>query len=319
MKAVVYDKKNSPQVLSLREVDQPAPGAGQVRVKIITAGINAADYRSMAMGIIPASKIFGADVAGVVESAGSDARRFQVGDAVFGDLASAGFGGFAEYVAAPENLLALKPAGVSFEQAAAVPMAALTALQGLRDLGHLQPGEKVLIYGAGGGVGTFAVQLARVLGGQVTAVCGPANAENTRSLGADRVVDYTREDITRSGEQFDLVLAVNGRQPLRAYRRLLAPGGRCIMAGGALAQILPMMVFGPLLSLGSKKLRLLSAKASPRDLEYVIQLVAEGRVKPVIDRVYPLARTAEAVDYARQGHACGKVLIAVAPPAGVGL
>jgi NADPH:quinone reductase-like Zn-dependent oxidoreductase len=311
MKAIVYDKRNSPQVLALHEVVKPIPGEGQVLVKIISTAINAADYRSMSMGIIPKSKIFGADVAGVVEAVGSKARLFKVGDAIFGDLSGAGFGGFAEYVAAPEDVFALKPAGVPFDQAAAVPMAALTALQGLRDEGKIQPGMTVLIFGAGGGVGTFAVQLAKYFGAEVTAVCSAYNAELIRSLGADRVIDYTTEDITQSGKKFDLVLGVNGSQPLRAYQRLLTPKGIFVMVGGALSQVLKGMVFGPLMSLGSQKMRLLRAKPSPKDLAFVIRLVDEGQIRPVIDRTYPLQQTAEAMDYLRQGHARGKVVISI--------
>ncbi len=311
MKAIVYDKRSPGEVLNLREVAKPAPGEGQVLVKVVNTSINAADYRSMSMGIIPERKIFGADVAGVVEAAGGNCTRFQVGDAVFGDLAGAGFGGFAEYVAAPEKLLALKPEGVSFVDAAAVPMAALTALQGLRDLGKIRPGMQVLIYGAGGGVGTFAVQLAKTFGAQVTAVCGAGSVETVRSLGADSVMDYTKEDPAQSREQFDLILGVNGSHPLRVYRRMLKPDGIFVMIGGALSQILTTMVLGPILSLGRRKMRLLSAKADADDLAYVIRLVEEGKLKPVIERVYPLNQTADAVRYLRQGHARGKVVITI--------
>jgi NADPH:quinone reductase-like Zn-dependent oxidoreductase len=311
MKAIVYDKRNSPQALALEEVTKPVPGEGQVLVRIVSVSINAADYRSMSMGIIPKSKIFGADVAGVVEAVGSSVRQFKVGDAVFGDLSGAGFGGFAEYVAAPENVFALKPAGVPFDQAAAVPMAALTALQGLRDEGKIQAGMNVLIYGAGGGVGTFAVQLAKYFGAEVTAVCGPGNAELVRSLGADAVIDYSKEDVSKSGRSFDLVLGVNGSQPLRVYKGLLAPKGIFVMVGGALSQVLKTMVFGRLLSFGSQKMRLLKAKPSPKDLDFVIRLVEEGHIRPVIDRTYPLQQTAEAVSYLRKGHARGKVLISI--------
>jgi NADPH:quinone reductase-like Zn-dependent oxidoreductase len=309
MKAIVYGRKNSSEVLSLCEVEKPIPGEDQVLVKLVCTSINAADYRSMSMGIIPRNKIFGADVAGVVENVGSHVRRFKAGDAVFGDLSGAGFGGFAEYAAASERFFALKPAGVPFDQAAAVPMASLTALQALRDQGEIQPGKKVLIYGAGGGVGTFAVQLAKYFGAAVTAVCSTENAELVRCLGADCVVDYKKEDVGRSASKFDLVLGVNGSRPLRVYQRLLAPNGIFVMVGGALPQVLKSMVFGPLMSLGSRKMRTLAAKPDPEDLAFVIRLVEEGRVKPVIDRSYPLHRTAEAMNYLRQGHARGKVVI----------
>jgi len=311
MKAVVYDKRGSGDRLSLRELEKPAPVDGEVLVKIVRTAINAADYRSMKLGIIPKSRIFGADVAGMVEAVGSNSGKFKPGDKVFGDLSGAGFGGFAEYVAAPEKVFAQKPGNVSFEQAAAVPMAALTALQALRDKGEIQPGNKVLIVGAGGGVGTFAVQLARYFGADVSAVCSANNAELARSLGADQVLDYTKEDFTKSGKKYDLVLAVNGGHALIDYKRMLTSNGICVVVGGALSQVIKTMAFGTLLSIGLRKVRLLAAKPSTQDLEFVIKLVEAGKVKPVIDRVYPLPQTAEAMRYASQGHARGKVLVAV--------
>ncbi len=309
MKAIVYNKNNAPALLSLRDVEKPIPQENQVLVKVHAVSLNAADYRSMSMGIIPKGKIFGADIAGVVEATGPNTQRFKVGDAVFGDLSASSFGGLAEYVAAPERLLAFKPKEVSFDQAAAVPMAALTALQGLRDVGKLQPGMKVLIYGAGGGVGLFAVQLARHFGAQVTAVCGPHNAELVCALGAERVVDYTQTDITQSGETFDLILGVNGSRPLRDYRRMLAPRGSFVLVGGGLPQLIKTMLLGPVLSLGDRKMRLLAAKPNAADLETVIELVAAGKVKPIIDRIFPFEQTPAAFDYLRQGHARGKVVI----------
>jgi NADPH:quinone reductase-like Zn-dependent oxidoreductase len=310
MKAIIYDKRQSP-TLTMREVARPVPGPGQVLVRLHNTALNAADYRSMAMGIIPRSKIFGADVAGVVEAVGSGVGQFEVGSPVFGDLSGVGFGGLAEYAAAPETAFALKPDGVSFVQAAAVPMAALTALQGLRERGEIQPGKKVLIYGAGGGVGTFAVQLARHFGAQVTAVGGPGSVEVVRSLGPDRVIDYTKEDITHSGLRFDLVLIVNGSRPLGEYKSLLAPRGICVVVGGALSQVLKTMLFGPFLSIGDRKIRLLAAKPNSEDLRFVIGLVEEGKLTPLIDRVYPLEQAAEAVAYLRQGHARGKVVLSI--------
>ena len=212
MKAVVYDKRGSGDRLSLRELEKPAPGEGEVLVKIVCTAINAADYRSMALGSIPKSRIFGADVSGVVEAVGSLASKYKPGDAVFGDLSVAGFGGFAEFVAAPEKVFAQKPRSVSFEQAAAVPMAALTALQALRDKGEIQPGNKVLIVGAGGGVGTFAVQLARYFGADVTAICSANSADLASSLGANQVLDYAKDDFTKNGKKYDLIFGTNGNQ-----------------------------------------------------------------------------------------------------------
>lgn len=306
MKAVVYENK----ALHLREVEKPSPGAGEVLVKISAVAVNAADYRSMKLGAIPKSKIFGSDVAGRVEALGPDASKFKVGDAVFGDLSGCGLGGFAEYAVAPESVLAAKPAGVTDADAAAVAMAAVTALQGLR-LGGLRAGQSVLIYGAGGGVGNFAVQLARHYGAQVTAQCGPANVELVRLLGAERVIDYTREDFAAAGQRYDLILAVNGSRPLGDYRRALAPGGTLVTVGGELSQVFKTMFFGPILSLGGRKVRLLAAKPHAPDLETVIALIAGGQIRPVIDRRYPLEQTAEAVEYLRRGHARGKVIIEV--------
>ena len=272
MKAVVFEKSNSPEVLVYREVEKPVPNDAEVLIKIHAVSINAADYRSMHLGIIPKRKIYGADIAGTVEAAGKNIQKLKVGDEVFGDISGCGFGGFAEYVAVPENVLALKPASVSFEDAAATPMAAITALQGLRDQGNIQPGQKVLIYGAGGGVGTFAVQLAKHFGADVTAVCSAKNVDLIRSLGADHVIDYAEEDVFRRGEHFDLILAVNGNRPLSVYKRALAPRGIFVMVGGALSQVIPSLLFGAFLSIGSKKMRFLAAKPNPADLEFIIQL-----------------------------------------------
>lgn len=310
MKSIVYDKRAAREQLIFCEVEKPIPHQGEVLVKLAFTSINAADYRSMAMGIIPKNKIFGADVSGVVEAVGSDVHKLKVGDEVLGDLSGVGFGGFAEYVAAPENVFAIKPGGVPFDQAAAVPMASLTALQALRDKGEIQFGNQVLIYGAGGGVGTFAVQLAKYFGAEVTAVCGSNNADLVRSLGADRVIDYSKEDFTKGKTKYDLILGVNGNHRLSTYQRLLTSKGIFVLVGGALSQVIKTLVFGPFLSLGGRKMRFLSAKPSTQDLEFVIQLVETGRVKPIIDRYYSLQQTAEAMKYVSQGHARGKVLIA---------
>lgn len=316
MKAVVYEKNGTPQALKIREVDRPTPQEHEVLVKIHAVSINAADYRSMRLGAIPKRKIFGADIAGQVVEVGKGCEKFKVGDEVFGDLSGCGFGGFAEYAAAPENLLVLKPPRISFEEAAAVPMAALTALQALRNKGKIHPGQKVLICGAGGGVGTFAVQLAKYFGAEVTAVCGPKNVDMVRSLGADHVLDYTREDFTQSNQRYHLILGVNGGHPLRAYKRLLTPAGVFVMVGGDLSQVFKAILFGRFLSLGSQKMVFLAAKPSVTDLHFIIHLVEDGKIKPVIDRRYPLEQTAEAVHYLGQGHARGKVIINILPGTG---
>lgn len=311
MKAVVYNKNGAPDVLELCEVAQPVPRDNEVLVKIVAVSVNAADYRSMRMGIIPKSKIFGSDIAGKVVETGAAVTRLKIGDEVFGDISGCGCGGFAEYAAAPEDQLALKPAYVSFEDAAAVPMSAVTALQGLRDEGNIQAGQKVLVYGAGGGVGTFAVQLAKHFGAVVTAVCHTDNVALMQTLGADQVVDYKKEDITDSPRQFDLILAVNGTRPMSDYTRMLAQGGTVVVAGGGLSQVIKTMLFSRWMSGKGKKIRMLAAKPRRKDLEFIIQLVEEGKVKPVIERNYPLAQTAKAMRYLGQGHARGKVIINV--------
>jgi NADPH:quinone reductase-like Zn-dependent oxidoreductase len=309
MKAVVYDKSNKPEVLVLREVEKPVPTGDQVLIKIMSVSVNAADYRSMRYGIIPQRKIFGADIAGIVKAVGPDVKLYKIGDEVFGDLASFGFGGFAEYVSVTEKAVAAKPAGVTFEIASTIPIAGITALQGLRDLGKIQPAQKVLIVGAGGGVGNFAVQLAKYYGAQVTALCGPKNAEIVKSLGANRVIDYTNSNFTTENHKYDLILAVNGNYRLAEFRRALNPNGIMVMAGGALIQLFRLMAFGWLFSMGSQKMHLLKAEANTKDLTFLIKLVEEGKLKTVIDRTYPLAETAEAMKYANRGHALGKVVI----------
>jgi NADPH:quinone reductase-like Zn-dependent oxidoreductase len=251
-------------------------------------------------------------MAGRVEAVGRNARQFQPGDEVFGDMAGHGNGSFAEYVSASERAFALKPANLSFEEAAAVPMAAVTALQGLRDEGQIRPGQKVLINGASGGVGTFAVQLAKYFGAEVTAVCSTRNVDQARSLGADHVIDYTKEDFTQSGRQYDLILAANGYHSLSAYKRALTPGGVYVMAGGTSAQIFQAMLLGPWMSKsGGKKMGGVSAKPSQVDLVFVKGLLEAGRIVPVIDRRYPLSETAEALRYLGEGHARGKIVITV--------
>lgn len=311
MKAIIYNKNHKPDHLTLQEIDKPVPLENEVLVKIHAVSVNAADYRSMQLGMIPKNGIFGSDVAGDVEAVGSQVKSLRVGDAVLGDLSSEGSGGFAEFVAAPESRLVIKPATVSYEIAAAVPMATMTALQAIRDKGQVQSGKKVLIYGSGGGVGTFAVQLAKYYRAEVTAVCSTRNVTLSHSLGADHVIDYTKEDILRLDKKFDVIIAVNGSRRLLHYKKALSAGGKVVMVGGSLLQILKTMIIGPILSIGSKKISLLAAKAVTKDLEFIIKLVAEGKIKPVIDRTYPLKETPDAIKYLKQGHAQGKVVISV--------
>ncbi len=313
MKAMVYSKKNAPSGMRLAEVEKPVPAAGQVLVKVHAVSLNAADYRSMQMGIGPKSGIFGADIAGRIEAVGPKVKKFKVGDPVFGDLSASNFGGLAEYAAAPENLLARKSDSVSYEDAAAVPMASLTALQGLRDKGGIKPGHRVLIVGASGGVGLFSLQLAKHFGAHVTAVCSSKRTELVTSLGADSVLDYTKDKLSSLPGNFDIILAINGNYSLFTYKKLLAPGGSCVMVGGALSQIFRFFLLGPFLSVGSRKVRILAGKASVEDLSFVINLVEEGRIRPVIDKRYSLPEAGAAIEYLKAGHAGGKVVIHVIP------
>lgn len=311
MKAVVYQKKGSPDQLIYGEVEKPHPKDDEVLIKIIAASVNAADYRSMGFGIIPKNRIFGADIAGRVESAGKNIRQFKPGDEVIGEFSNCGFGGFAQYAVAPEKALAIKPSRLSFEEAASLPLAAVTALRALRDKGQIQKGQKVLIVGSSGGVGIYAVQLARYFGAEVTAVCSTRNVEQTRTLGADNIIDYTKEDFTKSNQRFDLIIAVNGNYPLSAYKRLLNKNGIYVMVGGAMTQIIKSLLLGRLMSFGSKKMLTLSAKSNQKDMELIMKLAEQGIIRPLIERSYPLERTSEAMKYVTEGHARGKVVIKV--------
>ncbi len=323
MKAIVYEKYGPPDVLKLTEVDKPAPGGNEVLINVQAASLNAFDWhmlmadpflvRLMGGGLLkPKNRILGTDMAGRVEAVGENATQFKPGDEVYGDLARWGCGACAEYVCAPEEALALKPKNMTFEQAAAAPMAALTALQGLRDKGHIRTGQKVLVNGASGGVGTFAVQLAKFFGAEVTAVCSTGNMDKARLLGADHVIDYKKEDFTLSGQQYDLILAANGFHPLADYKRALAPGGSYVMTGGAMRQIYQAMLLAPWFSMtGGKKMGGITAHASQKDLVFIKDLMEAGKVVPVIDRVYSLAEVPEALRYLIAGHARGKVVIKV--------
>jgi NADPH:quinone reductase-like Zn-dependent oxidoreductase len=322
MKAIVYTKYGPPDVLQYKDIEKPVPKDNQVLVKIHAASLNAADWHLLRAdpfiarlfsGLLkPKHKILGADIAGVVEAVGAGVKEFKPGDSVFGDMFSSGLGGLAEYVCANEEALALKPSNISFEEAAAVPVAGGTALQGIRGAGHAQPGKKVLINGASGGVGTFAVQIAKALGAEVTAVCSARNMEQARSLGADFVIDYNKEDFTKKGKQYDLIFAANGYHPLADYKRALSPQGVYIMAGGKGKQMFEAMAMGPFLSeKDGKKLGGLSAKVTKKDLLFLKELIETGRVKPVIDRRFPLSEAVQAFKYLEEGHARGKIVITV--------
>jgi NADPH:quinone reductase-like Zn-dependent oxidoreductase len=323
MKAIVNTHYGSPDVLQLKEVEKSTPQDNEVLVKVHAASVNAGDWHllrgkpflvRLSSGLLkPKNTILGADIAGRVEAVGRNVTQFQPGDEVFGNTAKYGFGGFAEYVSVPENALVLKPTNISFEEAAAVPQAALTALQGLRDKGQIQPGQKVVIHGASGGVGTFAVQLAKSFGAEVTAVCSTRNVDRVRSIGADHVIDYTQEDFTKNGQQYDLILAVNGYHSISDYQRALHPEGTYVMSGGSNAQMFQAMLLGPLISrTGRKKMGFLGvAKVNQKDLVFMKELLETGKVVPVIERRYPLGKTADAIRYLEEGHAQGKVVITV--------
>lgn len=320
MKAIVYTKYGPPEALQLHEVDKPTPKDHQVLVKVHAASVNAMDYRRfettsilgrfMDEVVIKAiNTVLGADIAGTVEAVGSQVTEFQPGDEVFGVAP----GAWAEYACNGASKFALKPANVSFEAAAAVPVAAFTALQGLRDKGQIQSGQKVLIDGASGGVGTFAVQIAKSYGAEVTAVCSTRNLDMARSIGADHVIDYKQEDFTKNGQCYDLILAVNGYHPILDYRRALSPKGICVVAGGSLTQVLQALLLGPLVSrIGSKTIGFQGVASTPKkDLLVIKELLEAGKIVPVIDKSYPLPETAEAIRYLVKEHAKGKVVITV--------
>ena len=312
-------------MIDIKEVEKPALKDNEVLVKVHAASVNAADWHSLSADIFlvrlmggglrkPKDPRLGIDIAGRVEAVGSRVAQFQPGDEVYG----AADGSFAEYAAAREDRLVLKPASMTFEAAATIPVAALTALQGLRNSGHIQPGQKVLIYGASGGVGTFAVQIAKTFGAEVTAVCSPGNMDQAHEMGADHVIDYTQEDFTRNGKRYDLILAVNGYHPIFAYRRALNPTGVYVLVGASSAHLLQTlfqaMLLGPLLSkTGGQKMSFMEiAKVNQKDLVTMNELFEAGKVVPVIDRCYPFHETAEALRYLGEGHARAKVVITVA-------
>ena len=252
-------------------------------------------------------------MAGRVEAVGRNVTQLQPGDEIFGDLTKCGWGAFAEYVCASEDALVLKPANVTFEQAAAIPLAAVTALQGLRAKGQIKLGQKVLINGAGGGVGTFAVQLAKAFGAEVTGVCSTRNVDMVRSIGADQVIDYTQEDFTKNGQRYDFIFAVNGYHSIFDYKRALSPKGVYVMIGGSMAAMIQAMLLGPVISMtGRQKMGSMGvAKPSQKDLVFMKELLEAGKVVPVIERRYLLSETAEALRYLEKGHARGKVVITV--------
>ncbi len=326
LKAILTTEYGPPlDVLQLRQVATPEPSEAEVLVKLFASSVNPLDDFAIRGPLFfvprlgrllkPTHKIAGADYAGIIESAGRDIKRVRPGDAVFGaSFTGKGQGGFAEYVCSREDGLASKPTNLSFEQAAAVPVAAITALQGLRDHGQVQSGQNVLIDGASGGVGTFAIQIAKSLGADVTAVCSTRNMDRARAIGADHVIDYTRENFTRSGLQYDLILGANAHHSIFDYRRALSQNGTFVLVGGGLARMIQAISLKPLLSLiGNKRIRFFIAKVNATDLIVLKDLLEAGRIVPVIDRQYPLDEVAEAIRYRGEGHAQGKVVISIRP------
>ncbi len=333
MKAIVRHKYGSPDVLKLEDIQKPTAGDDEVLIKIHAASANLGDWELLRAdplfiavmaqvlgpkprldpggGLLePKYKILGCDIAGRVEAVGRNVKQFQPGDEVFG---MCDFGAFAEYVCVPENAeFVLKPASVTFEEAAAIPQAAFIALQGLRDKGQLQPGQKVLINGAGGGAGTFAVQIAISLGAEVTGVDSTKKLDMMRSIGAHQVIDYTQEDFTQNGQRYDLILDLAAHRSIFDCKRALSPKGIYVMAGGSMAPTFQTMFLGPLLSMvGSQKVVFLMAESKKEDLVHMTELLEAGKVVPVIDRTYPLSETAEALRLLGEGHAQGKVVITV--------
>jgi len=321
MKAIVCTKYGSPDVLQLKEVAKPTPKDNEVLVKVHAASLNAADLeylrgvfvvRLAYQGLLkPKNTILGTDIAGRVEAVGRNVKQFQPGDEIWGDLSLCGFGTFAEYVCIPENALRLKPASMTFEEAAAVPTAAVVALQHLLAKRPIQPGQKVLINGAGGGVGTFAVQLAKYFGAEVTGVDSTNKLDMLRSIGADHVIDYTQEDFTKNGQHYDLILDVVVHRSIFDYKRALSPKGICLFVGGSMTRVFLNVLLGPLISMmGSKKMGLGMWKPNKKeDLVFLKELLEAGKVVPVIDRRYTLSEVPEALRYLGEGHAKGKVVI----------
>jgi NADPH:quinone reductase-like Zn-dependent oxidoreductase len=322
MKAIVCTKYGPPDVLQLKEVRKPTPKEDEVLVKIHAASLNAADFEILRGTWVarfggplrPQHQILGSDIAGRIEAVGRNVKQFQPGDEIWGDLSFPyGYGTFAEYVCVSENALAPKPASMTFEEASTYPQAGIISLQTLRDKGQVQPGQKVLINGAGGGMGTFAVQLAKYYGAEVTGVDSASKLDMLRSIGADHVIDYAQEDYTKSGQRYDLILDVVANRSVFDYRRALTPQGNFLIVGGSLASFLQVVFLGTVISrMGSKKLGLNKYDANNKeDLAFLAELFEDGKVVPIIDRRYPLSAVPEALRYLEEGRALGKVVITV--------
>ena len=323
MKAMVRHRFGSPDVMQLEECPKPTPGEHEVLVRIRAAAANPADWhilrgdpwlmRLIGFGLVrPKHRILGADIAGTVEAVGRSVKRFTPGDAVFGDLVSSGWGAFAEYACVQEGALAPKPENLTFEQAAAVPLAALTALHGLRDAGRIRSGQRVLINGASGGVGTFAVQIAKSFGAEVTGVASTKNLGLVRSLGADRVLDYTQGDFTRRDERYDLILDAAAFRPVRDSLRALTPSGTYVLVGGDFRHFPSATLLGAWLwAFGHQRIRTLNSRPNLDDLLFVKQLIEAGKVVPVVGTRYCLSEVPDAMREIELGHARGKLVIAM--------
>jgi NADPH:quinone reductase-like Zn-dependent oxidoreductase len=321
MKAVVYTRYGPPDVLRFTDLETPPPKDNEVLVKVHAVSLNASDwevlrgkplYSRTAGPFRPRHHILGSDIAGRVEAAGRNTTLFQPGDQVFADILSS-MGGFAEYVCVPENALARMPAGMTYEEAAALPQAGAIALQGIRDKGQVQPGQKVLINGAGGGSGMYAVQLAKLDGAEVTGVDNAEKLEFVRSLGADHVIDYTREDFTVTGRSYDLILDLAAHRSAFAYQRSLMPRGRYLYVGGSVATLLQVLLIGPLIGRAEgKKIRLLAVRLGAQHLTPLVDLIQTGKIATAIDRRYRLGEVPDALRYLGEGHAKGKVVVILA-------
>jgi NADPH:quinone reductase-like Zn-dependent oxidoreductase len=317
MKAIIFTEYGSPDVLKLKEIEKPTPKDNEILIKVYAASANPADWHTMraepflartANGLLkPRVPRLGADLAGRVEAVGKNVTQFKPGDEVFGELPLDGLGSFAEYVCSIEDALALKPAALTFEQAAAVPLAGFTALQGLRDKGKIKSGQKVLINGASGGIGTFAVQIAKSFGTEVTGVCSTRNLDLVRSIGADHVIDYTKEDFTQKDQRYDLIFDTVGNLSIAGCKRVLTPDGICSVAGfTTMSHLFGVMLFG-----GKKVGMMETASSNKKDLLFLTELLESGKMVPVIDKQYPLSETAEAIRYLETGRARGKVIVKV--------
>ncbi|MBK6911826.1 MAG: NAD(P)-dependent alcohol dehydrogenase [bacterium] len=324
MKAITFRNYGSPDVLKYEDVPTPSPNDDEVLIKIHAASVNAADWHLLRaepfpvrfmLGLTkpkPKFHILGGDIAGTIEAVGKNVTEFKVGDEIFGDVFNDGLGAFAEYTCARAKMLVAKPMNLSFVEAAAIPLAAVTALYGLRDIAKVQPGHKVLINGAAGGVGTYAVQIAKALGAEVTAVSSTRNLEQSRELGADHVIDYTKENFTQGDKRYDAILCVNGYYPIRDFKRVLTPNGIYAMPGGGNKLLLEVMFLGPFHSLGSKKFKLVASSPNPDRLTDIKNLIEANKLRPVIEKTYPLAEVPEAIRHVETGHARGKVVITMA-------